>query len=125
MGPMPTKMVNDGAISTVVFGPGSIDQAHAMDEFVDLAEGRPGGPHAGGPGARDRVSPPAANADQAGRGNEGVDPHGSAGPHRFLRCEQDPVHVIGALEARVGHGGRPSPTCATMASNMVLNMSGA
>ena len=33
-----TKMVNDGAIPTVVFGPGSIDQAHAMDEFVDLAE---------------------------------------------------------------------------------------
>ena len=33
-----TKMVNDGGIPTVVFGPGSIDQAHAMDEFVDLAE---------------------------------------------------------------------------------------
>ena len=33
-----TKMVQNGGIPTIVFGPGSIDQAHAVDEFVDLAE---------------------------------------------------------------------------------------
>ena len=33
-----TKMVNIGGIPTVVFGPGSIDQAHAKDEFVALGE---------------------------------------------------------------------------------------
>ena len=33
-----TKMVNVGGIPTVVFGPGSIDQAHAREEYVDLAE---------------------------------------------------------------------------------------
>jgi acetylornithine deacetylase len=31
-------MVNIGAIPTVVFGPGSIDQAHARDEFVAIAD---------------------------------------------------------------------------------------
>lgn len=33
-----TKMVNLGGVPTIVFGPGSIDQAHARDEYVDLAE---------------------------------------------------------------------------------------
>ena len=33
-----TKMVNVANIPTVVFGPGSIDQAHALNEFVDIAE---------------------------------------------------------------------------------------
>jgi succinyl-diaminopimelate desuccinylase len=33
-----TKMVDIGGVPTVVFGPGSIDQAHAKDEFVTLAE---------------------------------------------------------------------------------------
>lgn len=33
-----TKMVNIGAVPTIVFGPGSIDQAHSLDEFVDLSE---------------------------------------------------------------------------------------
>ncbi len=33
-----TKMVNIGGIPTIVFGPGSIDQAHAKDEFVEIAE---------------------------------------------------------------------------------------
>ena len=33
-----TKMVNIGRIPTIVFGPGSIDQAHARDEFVEIAE---------------------------------------------------------------------------------------
>lgn len=31
-----TKMVNDGGIPTIVFGPGSIDQAHAIDEYVEI-----------------------------------------------------------------------------------------
>jgi succinyl-diaminopimelate desuccinylase len=31
-----TKMVNDGGIPTIVFGPGSIDQAHAVDENVEI-----------------------------------------------------------------------------------------
>lgn len=31
-----TKMVNDGGIPTIVFGPGSIDQAHAVDEYVEI-----------------------------------------------------------------------------------------
>jgi len=29
-------MVNDGGIPTIVFGPGSIDQAHAIDEYVEI-----------------------------------------------------------------------------------------
>lgn len=33
-----TKMVNVGDIPTIIFGPGSIDQAHALDEFVEIAE---------------------------------------------------------------------------------------
>lgn len=33
-----TKMVNIGGLPTVVFGPGSIDQAHAKEEFVEVAE---------------------------------------------------------------------------------------
>lgn len=33
-----TKMVNDGGIPTIVFGPGSIDVAHAADEHVAPAE---------------------------------------------------------------------------------------
>lgn len=32
-----TKMTN-GGIPTLIFGPGSIDQAHSRDEFVDVAE---------------------------------------------------------------------------------------
>jgi succinyl-diaminopimelate desuccinylase len=32
-----TKMVDLGGIPTVVFGPGSIDQAHSRNEFVDIA----------------------------------------------------------------------------------------
>lgn len=35
-----TKMVHPGGIPTVVFGPGSIDQAHAEDEHVAVAEVR-------------------------------------------------------------------------------------
>jgi succinyl-diaminopimelate desuccinylase len=35
-----TKMVHPGGIPTVVFGPGSIDQAHAKDEHVSIAEVR-------------------------------------------------------------------------------------
>jgi acetylornithine deacetylase len=31
-----TKMVNNAAIPTVIFGPGSIDQAHAIDEFAEI-----------------------------------------------------------------------------------------
>lgn len=31
-----TKMVNNGAIPTIVFGPGSIDQAHSLDEYVEI-----------------------------------------------------------------------------------------
>jgi acetylornithine deacetylase len=31
-----TKMVNDGGIPTIVFGPGSIDQAHSLHEFVEI-----------------------------------------------------------------------------------------
>ncbi|MDB5550289.1 MAG: Acetylornithine deacetylase [Rhizobium sp.] len=31
-----TKMVNDGGIPTIVFGPGSIDQAHSLDEYVEI-----------------------------------------------------------------------------------------
>ncbi|MBN8998740.1 MAG: M20/M25/M40 family metallo-hydrolase [Rhizobiales bacterium] len=31
-----TKMVNDAAIPTIVFGPGSIDQAHSLDEYVEI-----------------------------------------------------------------------------------------
>jgi len=33
-----TKLVNNGAIPTVVFGPGSIDQAHTADEHVEVAQ---------------------------------------------------------------------------------------
>jgi succinyl-diaminopimelate desuccinylase len=33
-----TKMVNNGGIPTIVFGPGNIDQAHARDEYVELAQ---------------------------------------------------------------------------------------
>lgn len=33
-----TKMVNDGGIPTIVFGPGSIDQAHSLDEYVDIEQ---------------------------------------------------------------------------------------
>lgn len=33
-----TKMVNLAGIPTIVFGPGSIDQAHAIDEHVEIAE---------------------------------------------------------------------------------------
>lgn len=33
-----TKMVNIGGIPTIVFGPGSIDQAHSVDEHVEVAE---------------------------------------------------------------------------------------
>lgn len=33
-----TKMVGMGGIPTIVFGPGSIDQAHAIDEFVEIAQ---------------------------------------------------------------------------------------
>ncbi|WP_343315378.1 M20/M25/M40 family metallo-hydrolase [Brucella sp. BE17] len=31
-----TKMVNNAAIPTIIFGPGSIDQAHAIDEFAEI-----------------------------------------------------------------------------------------
>jgi acetylornithine deacetylase len=31
-----TKMVNDGGIPTIVFGPGSIDQAHSLNEYVEI-----------------------------------------------------------------------------------------
>ena len=31
-----TKMVNDGGIPTIVFGPGSIDQAHSVGEYVEI-----------------------------------------------------------------------------------------
>ena len=31
-----TKMVNNGGVPTIVFGPGSIDQAHSVDEFVEI-----------------------------------------------------------------------------------------
>jgi acetylornithine deacetylase len=31
-----TKMVNDGGVPTIVFGPGSIDQAHSLHEFVEI-----------------------------------------------------------------------------------------
>ena len=31
-----TKMVNIASIPTVIFGPGSIDQAHTVDEFADI-----------------------------------------------------------------------------------------
>ena len=31
-------MVNVGGVPTIIFGPGSIEQAHARDEVVDLAE---------------------------------------------------------------------------------------
>lgn len=31
-----TKMVNVGAIPTIVFGPGNIDQAHSLDEYVEI-----------------------------------------------------------------------------------------
>lgn len=31
-----TKMVNDGGVPTIVFGPGSIDQAHSLAEFVEI-----------------------------------------------------------------------------------------
>ncbi len=33
-----TKLVNNAAIPTVIFGPGSIDSAHAPDEHVEIAE---------------------------------------------------------------------------------------
>ncbi|WP_127144488.1 M20 family metallopeptidase [Pelagibacterium montanilacus] len=33
-----TKMVNISAIPTIVFGPGNIDQAHAIDEHVEIAQ---------------------------------------------------------------------------------------
>lgn len=33
-----TKMVNDGGIPTIVFGPGSIDQAHSLDEYVEIEQ---------------------------------------------------------------------------------------
>jgi len=33
-----TKMVGMGDIPTIVFGPGSIDQAHAIDEHVEIAQ---------------------------------------------------------------------------------------
>jgi succinyl-diaminopimelate desuccinylase len=29
-------MVNDGGVPTIVFGPGSIDHAHAVDEYVEI-----------------------------------------------------------------------------------------
>jgi succinyl-diaminopimelate desuccinylase len=31
-----TKMVNDGSIPTIVFGPGNISQAHSIDEYVEI-----------------------------------------------------------------------------------------
>lgn len=31
-----TKMVNNGGVPTIVFGPGSIDQAHSLDEYVEI-----------------------------------------------------------------------------------------
>lgn len=31
-----TKMVNDGGIATIVFGPGSIEQAHSLEEYVEI-----------------------------------------------------------------------------------------
>lgn len=31
-----TKLVNNAAVPTVIFGPGSIDQAHAVDEHVEI-----------------------------------------------------------------------------------------
>ena len=33
-----TKMANVGGIPTIIFGPGNIEQAHALDEFVEIAE---------------------------------------------------------------------------------------
>lgn len=33
-----TKMVNDGGIPTIVFGPGNIDQAHSIDEYVEVSQ---------------------------------------------------------------------------------------
>lgn len=33
-----TKLVNNASIPTIIFGPGSIDRAHAPDEFADLGE---------------------------------------------------------------------------------------
>ena len=33
-----TKLFNNGGIPSIVFGPGSIEQAHALDEHVELSQ---------------------------------------------------------------------------------------